>query len=195
VSPRNSKDYAQLVQTLVASSAVAPGQSLLVTSCLSSPHKTTTAIGLALTLARSGRPTLLAGADLGSSLADEFDLHASDALTRLLAGEQLESPVDTVEVEPGLRILPTSLSGVGRSASSDARAWEKALDAIARVGAIVIVDGPPVLDAPEAAALCSTVGSVVLVVDKGATRKEDVRRAAAVVDGEGPRLRGVVIAE
>lgn len=57
----------------------------------------------------------------------------------------------------------------------------------------IVVDGPPVLDAPEAADIAEVVDGVVLVVRSGHTKRPVVTRAAELLRKSGARVLGSVL--
>jgi capsular exopolysaccharide synthesis family protein len=57
----------------------------------------------------------------------------------------------------------------------------------------VIIDGPPLTEAPEAIALSSRVDGVVLVIDAGRTRSKIAQRAKKRIEDVGGTLLGVVL--
>jgi succinoglycan biosynthesis transport protein ExoP len=57
----------------------------------------------------------------------------------------------------------------------------------------IVVDGPPVLDAPEAADIAEVVDGVVLVVRSGRTKRPVVARAAELLRKSGARVLGSVL--
>jgi len=57
----------------------------------------------------------------------------------------------------------------------------------------VVVDGPPVLEAPEAAALAAVADGVVLVVQAGRTKRPVLARSADLLRKAGARVIGTVL--
>ena len=57
----------------------------------------------------------------------------------------------------------------------------------------VVLDGPPVLEAPDAAALGAVADAVVLVIQVGHTRRPVLNRAADLLSKAGARLLGSVL--
>lgn len=57
----------------------------------------------------------------------------------------------------------------------------------------IVVDGPPVLEAPEAADIAEVVDGVVLVVRSGHTKRPVVARAAELLRKSGARVLGSVL--
>jgi protein-tyrosine kinase len=94
---------------------------------------------------------------------------------------------------------PTSLSvaslgGDPRSAGSRAPGAIRAtLEALAEQFEWVVVDGPPVLEAPESVDLCPLADGVVLVVRSGHTKRPVALRAAEMLRKSGVRVLGSVL--
>ena len=57
----------------------------------------------------------------------------------------------------------------------------------------VVVDGPPVLEAPEASSLAGVADGIVLVVHAGRTKKPVLSRAVDLLRKGGGRVLGSVL--
>uniref|UniRef100_A0A832I4G5 Tyrosine-protein kinase family protein n=1 Tax=Eiseniibacteriota bacterium TaxID=2212470 RepID=A0A832I4G5_UNCEI len=68
-----------------------------------------------------------------------------------------------------------------------------ALDALAGGFEWIVVDGPPVLEAPDAPALAAAVDGVVLVVQAGRTKRPVLARSADILRKSGARILGTVL--
>lgn len=167
---RPSRRYREIAARL-AGDRTSASRTILVTCGRRTEGKAAVAADLAAALALSGRRTLLLGADPPDRLRDELGMP-----------------------DEGTREVETVQQDLGFLAVADAAACERALEEAGGRFDRVVIDGPPLLAAPESAALCRLAGAAVLVVAKGATLKSDARRAASVLGGSGAVLTGVVIA-
>lgn len=87
--------------------AADPLKSVMVTSAITSEGKTTLAMGLALSAARSQKRVLLVDADLRNpSLHEQMGLSNKDGLTRLLDSVESPSPVNVSLASTQIDILP-----------------------------------------------------------------------------------------
>lgn len=68
-----------------------------------------------------------------------------------------------------------------------------AVDALAGGFEWIVVDGPPVLEAADAAALAAAVDGVVLVVQAGRTKRPVLARSADILRKSGARVLGTVL--
>ncbi len=107
---------------------------------------------------------------------------------RLMSGPADQSAV----VASNLFVVPLSaeLRGAGMIQPSELR---ELLDANATGFDWIVLDGPPVLDAPDSAALGSVADGVVMVLQAGRTKRPVLTRAADLLTKSGSRLLGSVL--
>ena len=67
------------------------------------------------------------------------------------------------------------------------------LDAIASGYDWIVIDGPPVLESPDAATLGAVADGVVIVVQAGRTKRPVLARAVDLVNRAGGRVLGIVL--
>ncbi|MEM9566281.1 MAG: hypothetical protein AAGA93_26915, partial [Actinomycetota bacterium] len=67
------------------------------------------------------------------------------------------------------------------------------IDQIASESYISVVDAPPILPVADATSLCPLVDGVVIVIESGATSRDDLRAAVDGVERAGGALLGVVV--
>ena len=154
---------------------------ILVTSAEEEEGKSTCAANLALSMAESGRlSVLLVEANLHQpSLAQIFGFQPSPCLLEQLAAHrnEIDAPWFTTEVQPvGLHVLavapksdrhqsihgPSFLAAVAR--------WRLAFDH-------VVIDGPAILSSSDAAIIQDSVDAVLMVARSGVSRNRTVKRA------------------
>ncbi len=131
----------------------------------------------ALLAADAGRRVLLA------------DLHAArPALSRWMEQEIAHPGPGSVE----LSVLPLGEDARGRGTFS-APAARPLLVALGGAFDWVVLDGPPVLGAPETVELAALADGVVLVVQSGTAKRPVVSRAAGLLRAGGARVLGTVL--
>src|SRR3569623_1612822 len=159
---------------------------LMVTSASPNEGKTFTAINLALSIAlERDRTVLLVDADVARpSVARMLDFPGTAGLVDYLAdsGRRLADLLLHTSL-PKLRILP---AGRRHSHSTELLASE-AMQQLAQELAdrysdrVVVFDSPPLLATTEAAVLAGLMGQVVMVVEAGKTKRDEVKEALALL--------------
>jgi succinoglycan biosynthesis transport protein ExoP len=154
-----------------------PIRTLLVTSAGVGDGKTTVVANAASVLARSGEKVVAVDWDLREpALHTVFGLPNSVGLSNVLRGElRLESAVQHVEGSS----LSVVTSGAVRGDTSDlfgSRRIASVLGELANAFDVVILDSPPFLAVSDAAILAAAVQQVVVVVSRGRSRRDAVRR-------------------
>ena len=170
--------YRALRTQLSTVGATRPMRSLAVTSLFD--EKTAISANLAVTFALAGFRVLLIDADLREpSLHTFFDLPNGLGLSGALTMNRVSlHEIMQPSRVPGLSILPTG-SRVG--SALDLVASPRMRDVLAAAAgdqSIVIVEAPPLLRAPESAALASNADATVLVVDRNRTRRSALADAS-----------------
>jgi len=169
---------------------------LMVTSARPNEGKTFTAINLALSIAlERDRTVLLVDADVARpSVARMLDFPGTAGLVDYLAdsGRRLADLLLHTSL-PKLRILP---AGRRHSHSTELLASE-AMQQLAQELAdrysdrVVVFDSPPLLATTEAAVLAGLMGQVVMVVEAGKTKRDEVKEALALLKPD--QFVGVVL--
>lgn len=192
-----------------------PIKLIVVTSSVPGEGKSLVAANLATIFAQADYRTLLVSADLRrSSIDDLFGKHAPTAgLTGLIApikggtaapsangNGSADSDLDraviaqTIVKTPVANLLllpsgptppnPAELLGSQRMTSLLAE-WSSSAD-------IIVLDTPPLLAVTDAAVLAARSDGVVLVAAVNETRRDSLKQSAAILEGTGARLLGVV---
>jgi capsular exopolysaccharide synthesis family protein len=189
--------YDRLQVNLAFSRVPDPVRVVTISSATPGEGKTTSAVNLAVTLARRGRQVLLVDADLRCGvISGTLGIPQSPGLTELLAGEaRLEQVVRRVRLAADTEV---SVIPGGRSPSDPARLL--APDTLAALFHrlreefdTVVLDAPPVNLVTDAALLGCAGDGVVLVVRSGATAEEDLRDAVEHLRAVGAPVLGVVL--
>lgn len=144
----------------------------------------TVAADFAMLLAGDGRQrVLLLDLNARRPVLEQRLIPAAEGPTTPFRGAGGDSPLQLVPIEPEHRergfVPPARVEAVihGLGPRAD---W-------------VILDAPPVLDAPEAAELATLADGVVLVVEAGSAKRPVIARAAELLRKSGARLIGSVL--
>ncbi len=186
--------YESLVQTL--RSRLLPGaKALLVTSADPEDGKSTTAANVATLLAKGGSRVVLVDADLRwSSLRNSLDGPSSLGLTGLLLN-YLHSPQLAVArtEEDSLQLLPAGALPDDPEELLRSPRLLDVIESLRHAADYVILDSPPILEAPDAVILASKVDATLLVVRSGKARSTHVRQALEALAREEVRPLGAVL--
>ena len=166
-----------------------------VTSSVHGEGKTCTAINLAIVLGQSGYRTLLVDADLRAShMAPLLSLAAAPGLSDVLVGSvDLRNPLQYVSGADRLFALvagrpvsrPASLLR-GDRVKAAMRAYAQAFD-------VIIVNLPPVVPATDELLFSRMTDGVLMVVQRGKSRNEDVRESLEKLDLAHAPVLGFVL--
>jgi Mrp family chromosome partitioning ATPase len=153
---------------------------VVVTAVGPKDDETMMATGLAVALARSGAQVTLVDAHVRAPrLHARFGLSDFVGLTDLLAGGVSAQQAVQATSVPRLHLIA---AGVKDEDSPQLlvpeRLWP-VLEQLRSTADVVVVDCPPVLAAPDAAAAGMGANAVLLLAELGRTRRAAVRRAAA----------------
>ena len=185
--------YRQVRTNLAFASETGPPKSVIITSSASSEGKTSLAVNLAITSARTGQHVVLVDADLRRPMVHTFlDLPKHRGLVDVLAGttdlaDALQfseaGPMDVLVAGP-VPTNPSELLG-----SETMRAMIHQLEANYDV---VIIDTPPVLPVTDALLIGVHVDAVVVVARLGQTTRDRLRRTTTALEHVNAHMAGVV---
>ncbi|WP_327588928.1 polysaccharide biosynthesis tyrosine autokinase [Nonomuraea sp. NBC_00507] len=171
-----------------------PPKALVVTSCLSSEGRSSTASNLAIALAQEGRRVILVDADLRHKrVPDFFGIEGAAGLTDVLIGmAQLGDAIQRWG-EVDLHILPSGQIPPNPSELLGSHGMGHVLKELMKSYDMVIIDAPPLLSVTGAATLSAACDGAVLVVRYGKTRQEHVIRAKELLSSVDARMVGTVL--
>jgi len=193
ISPQAADAYRTLRTALSSSRRrTTHGHVILVTGSTPSEGKTTTAINLASALAASDAQVMLIEADLRRpTIGKALDIETSESIHSVLHEEVLfgqfrlgDALVDTalsaVPESRHVRLLLASRDGVSAQPLSSAK-MRSILAAAREISDWVVVDGPPLLYAPDLLGACDQIDDVILVARLGTTGFDDLLQTAELL--------------
>ena len=185
--------YRQVRTNLAFISEQGPPKSIVITSSASSEGKTSLAMNLALTSARTGQRVVLVDADLRRPMVHTFlDMPEHEGLVNVLAGTiELSDALQSSEIGP----MDVLVSGPVPTNPSELLGSETMLKTIRELENsydIVIIDTPPVLPVTDALLISVHVDAVVVVARLGQTTRDRIRRTTAALAQVNARVAGVV---
>ena len=191
-----SEEYRKLKAKVLQMTRTRGLNALLVTSASYGEGKSTTAVNLAISIAEELHQTaLLVDADLRNpSLHHYLGLSPAQGLSEYLRGDGLR--LDQVLLKtpvPKLTLLP---AGTPLDKTSEWFSSQKMAQLVKEIkerypDRYVIYDTMPILPAADTGVLSTLVDGVVLVVQWGRSRQDDVQKALSLIDHE--KLLGVVV--
>ncbi len=188
------ESYRALRTNVTFVGAEKPLQFIAVTSPGPREGKSTTAINLALTLAQSGRPTILVDGDLRrSTIHRAFGLAQEPGLTDILVGGVSATEGIRPEVAERLDLLPSGSTPPNPSELLGSSAMDALIKKLRHDYEYVIMDTPPTLPVTDAAVVASSADATILVVRSGDTEETAAQRALDQLRRVRARIAGAVL--
>ena len=188
-----SEAYRTLRTNLSFYSLDEPIRSLVVTSPAIGEGKSNTVANLAVTMAQSGRRTILVDCDLRRpSLHTLFHLSAEPGLTSMVLGKTETSPLQKTEVD-NLWLLTSGPKPPNPADLLGSKKVDQVIANLLEQADIVLFDAPPVIAVTDAAVLGAKVDGVLLVINAGKTRREHAEQAKTLLEKAKVRIVGATL--
>jgi protein-tyrosine kinase len=154
---------------------------------------------------QGGEGTTTVAAQFAQALASDerlrvllLDAHVRRSAYRSDGSPEGALPVPATPYRPGRSGAPRPdlmpLPEVMREAHTlTPESLRESLDAVASGYDWIVIDGPPVLDSPDAATLSVVADGVVVVVQAGRTKRPVLTRSVDLVNRAGGRVLGMVL--
>lgn len=171
-----------------------PPRVIVVTSSVPGEGKSSLAANLAVTLAATGRPTILIDADLRRPVVtDLFGLPSGAGLTDVLSGSAtLEEVAQFYAPVPALMVLGSGRIPPNPSELLGSKAMKSLLEELSR-DLMVIIDCPPLLPVTDAAILTKVADGALVTVRAGSTRLDELQRSLEILENIEGNLLGVIL--
>lgn len=188
-----SEAYRTLRTNLSFYSLDNPLRSLVVTSPASGDEKSVAVANLAVTMAQSGRRTVLVDCDLRRpSLHTFFNLSNDAGLTSMILNDDTVPPLQTTSVE-NLWLLAGGPKPPNPADLLGSRKIDQLIEALTGEYDVVLFDAPPVIAVTDAAVLGAKVDGVLLVISAGKSRRDHAERAKEMLEKAKVRIIGVAL--
>jgi tyrosine-protein kinase Etk/Wzc len=173
-------------------SGLAPA--VIVTSSTTQEGKSLTSANLAVTLAQTGRRTLVIDADMRRPTAHKnFGLERNVGLSGLLSGSQTaaatvsDTDIENLYVLSAGPIPPNPAELLASQAMADVVAWAR------REYDFIIIDTPPVVPVTDPTILTRLVDTVILVVRSNASHRRELTEAMSRLEHSECWVLGAVL--
>lgn len=165
-----------------------------VTSPLPGDGKSTTAINMAISLARAGRNTLLLEADLRRPRVGEYlDVESAAGLTTVLIGQADLADVVQPWGTDGLHVVTSGPLPPNPAELLQSQAMTTLLKRLLNEYDVVIIDAPPILPVTDAALLAAASDGAILVARHGRTTRDQVIQSRQRLEAVDAALLGTVL--
>jgi len=188
-----SEAYRSLRTNLSFYSLDAPLRTLVVTSPAAGEGKSSTVANLAVTMAQSGRRTILVDCDLRRpTLHELFSLPMSPGLTSLALEDLTELPLQETGID-NLWLLSSGPKPPNPADLLGANRMDQVISLLSGLADVVLFDAPPVIAASDAVILGAKADGVLLVIQAGKSRRDQAERARELLEQAKVRLVGVAL--
>lgn len=186
--------YGLLLASVLLGSNGKPPSILAVTAARAGDGASTTAVNLALMMARTGRPTAIVDANLRHpELHKAFGLPQSPGLAEVLTGKiEFKSAMAAARI-PNLTVLPAGKAGVPTQALLSQAGLCNLFGVLRDRFDLVVVDTPPVLQYPDTLHIGKCVDGVLLVVSGQGASRRDQQEMRRLLDRVEARTLGTVL--
>ena len=188
------ESYRALRTNVTFVSAEKPLQYIAVTSPGPREGKSTTALNLAVTLAQTGRRTLLIDGDLRRSTAHRaFGLMQEPGLTDVLVSGVSVSEAIRSDVAQGLDLMPAGSTPPNPAELLGSAPMSALVADLRQQYEYIIIDTPPTIPVTDAAIVATNADATILVLRSGDTEENSAQRALDQLRRVQARIAGAVL--
>jgi len=189
-----AESFRQLRTNLQFANISGKARTILITSSLPGEGKSTTAINLAISLAKAGQAVCLVDADLRRPTVNEYlGLDRNVGLTTALISGGDASEFLQRWGEDNLFVLVSGQIPPNPSELLGSATMEELLASLEEQFDTVIIDAPPLLPVTDAAVLSQHVGGVVVVVGVEKVKRQDLEKSISALTLVDAELLGLVL--
>ncbi|MGI6776590.1 MAG: CpsD/CapB family tyrosine-protein kinase [Acetivibrionales bacterium] len=169
-------------------------KTLAITSYSPGEGKTTTAVYLAVSMAKSGEKVLLVDADMRKPvLMKQLAGSSYKGLSNILAGNAaLDETVNATSVN-GFNFITCGVKPPNPVEMLESQEFEKFLKSVSEKFDVVIIDTPPLGSVIDSAIIASKTDGVLIVIKPNIVRRENVEMVKEQLEKVNARILGVVL--
>ncbi len=186
--------YGLLLASVLLGSNGKPPSLVAVAAAQTGDGVSTTALNLALMMARTGRPTVIVDANMREpELHKAFKLSQTPGLAEVLTGKtELKSAAVPTRVN-NLSLLPAGKPGVPAQALLSQQGLGGLFQSLRERFDLIVVDTPPILQYPDALHIGKCVDGVLLVVSPNGASRREQQQMRRLFDRVEARILGMVL--
>lgn len=169
-------------------------KTIVITSTGPSEGKTTTSCNLAITIAQSGKRTILLDCDMRNpKIHKVFELSNQSGISDVLIGEiNFYEAVSKTEIE-NLYVLPSGTRPPNPAELLSSEKMKKFLESLKETYDYIIIDTPPIIIVTDAQILSKYADGCLLVVASAEADKSAAIRAKELMEKVDAKILGVVL--
>jgi capsular exopolysaccharide synthesis family protein len=186
--------YGLLLASVLLGSNGKPPRIVAVAAAQAGDGCSTTALNLAMMMARTGRPTAIVDANVRDpELHKAFGVPQSPGLAEVLA-KKADPKVAVVGTRfANLSILPSGQADVPAQALLTQATLGELLKTMRDRFEMIVIDTPPILNYPDTLHVAKVVDGVLMVVSTHGASRRDQQEARRLLDRVEARLLGTVL--
>ncbi|MBU3155550.1 CpsD/CapB family tyrosine-protein kinase [Clostridium estertheticum] len=192
----NSKAFNELKANIQLINADSKKKVIMIASSGSSDGRSTTTAYLSLSLAKSGKKTILVDCDLKKpNIHNMFDLTNDKGLVNYLSGDvSLEKVVKTTKIK-NLSILTSGTVTLNYAELFVSARFNEFITLLKEDYDYIIIDTPPITIGADAEVLSRYTDGCVLVVKSGKTERKSAHKAKEILQKVHANIIGVFLNE
>lgn len=169
-------------------------KTIVVTSTSPGEGKSTVISNLAMTMAQSGKKTLLIDCDLRKpTVHKKLGIPNQNGLTSVLSGDKTLQETLFPTTVPNLHVLTSGPIPPNPSELLGSKKMRSFIKELEQVFDVILLDSPPVVAVTDAQVLSTLCQGVILVASYGSTQKVGLVRAKDLLKKVEANILGVVI--
>ncbi|TVX93609.1 CpsD/CapB family tyrosine-protein kinase [Paenibacillus agilis] len=186
--------YRTLRTNIQFSSIDCPMKSIMITSAREGEGKSTTLVNAAVAYAQSNMKVVIVDADLRKPTIHEFfQLSNRVGVTNVLAQQASLEDVILESGIPNLKVIPAGTIPPNPSELLSSPSMTNLLTELSEQYDLIFVDTPPVLLVADAQIMAAKCDGVLLVVQYGRIKREEIKKAKANLELVNANLLGTVL--
>ena len=187
-----SEAYRSIRTNIQFSQAATKFKTVLITSSVPSEGKSTTAVNLAVTIAKMGVKTLLIDADLRKPVLHRFfDFEKEPGLTNYLVSNAVDI-LQSSEIN-NLYVLTSGVIPPNPSELLGSKRFQEMLKKLELKHDLIIIDTPPIIAVTDAQVVASNVDGVIVVARAGVSQIDTLKRVKSQLENINAKVLGVVL--